>query len=307
MRKVIICKGLPASGKSKWAKEQVAKSNCNIKRVNKDDLRSMLDSGKYSKGNESFILRLRDNIILNSLAEGKSVIVDDTNFFPKHEEQIREIVSDYNEGLYGNDPTMENKVQVEIKFFDVSPEECIIRDLKRPNLVGAKIIWDMYNKYLKPKIEEIEPMKQNPDLPHAVIIDLDGTLCIHNGRSPFEYDKCDTDLVNRPVRKILSSIMYEWNVGGIKTNIIFLSGREDSCKEKTIKWLKETAGIDINFDLYMRKTGDSRKDCIVKREIFDAEIKDKYYVEFILDDRNQVVNMWRSMGLTCLQVADGDF
>ena len=57
----------------------------------------------------------------------------------------------------------------------------------------------------------------------------------------------------------------------------------------------------------MRKTGDNRKDCVVKREIFDAEIKDKYYIKFILDDRNQVVDMWRKMGLTCLQVADGDF
>ena len=63
----------------------------------------------------------------------------------------------------------------------------------------------------------------------------------------------------------------------------------------------------MNYELHMRKTGDSRKDCIVKKEIFDAEIKDKYYIEFILDDRDQVVKMWRSMGLTCLQVADGNF
>ena len=57
----------------------------------------------------------------------------------------------------------------------------------------------------------------------------------------------------------------------------------------------------------MRKTGDNRKDCIVKRELFDAHIKDKYYIDFILDDRNQVVNMWRELGFTVMQVADGNF
>ena len=307
MRKVTICKGLPASGKSTWAKEKVAKSNCSIKRVNKDNLRSMLDSGKYSKGNESYVLQLRDHIILTALDLGKSVIVDDTNFHSSHEERIRELVSGFNEGMFGNEPLINNKVQVEVKFFDVSPEECIIRDLKRPNSVGAKVIWDMFNKYLKPEAEKVEHLVQDKKLPRAIIVDLDGTLCIHNGRSPFEYDKCDTDLVNKPVRKILSSIMYKWNVGGIKTNIIFLSGREDSCKEKTIKWLKEKAGIDIGFQLYMRKTGDFRKDTVIKKEIFDHEIRDKYYIDYILDDRNQVVSMWRKMGLTCFQVADGDF
>ncbi len=308
MRKVTICKGLPASGKSTWAKEQVLKNPDQIKRVNKDDLRAMLDVSHYSKGNESYVLQLRDTILLTALDLGKSVIIDDTNFHPKHEARIRELVEDFNKGRYGEFyKTPTNPVQVEVKQFIVPPEECIIRDLKRYNSVGSKIIMDMYNKYLKPEAEKIIPMIQNTSLPHAVIIDLDGTLCIHNGRSPFEYDKCDTDLVNESVRRILGSIIYEWNIGGVKTKIIFLSGREDSCKDKTIKWLQEKAGIDMNYDLYMRKTSDNRKDCIVKREIFDAEIKDKYYIEFILDDRNQVVDMWREMGLTCLQVAEGNF
>lgn len=304
MRKVTICKGLPASNKSGWAKEQVAKSNCSIKRVNKDDLREMLDSSKHSKGNESYVLQLRDHIILTALDLGKSVIVDDTNFNPVHEERIRELVSGYNEGMYGNEPLINNKVQVEVKFFDVSPEECIKRDLKRPNSVGAKVIWTMYNQYLKPEIEKIELMKQNKDLPHAIICDLDGCLCIHQNRSPFEYDKCDTDLVNNTVLEIILDSFKK------KREVIFLSGREDSCREKTLQWLQKN--VDIIYgtllpNLYMRKTGDQRKDCIIKKEIFDEYIKDKYYVEFILDDRNQVVDMWRNMGLICLQVADGDF
>ena len=57
----------------------------------------------------------------------------------------------------------------------------------------------------------------------------------------------------------------------------------------------------------MRKTGDFRKDSIVKKELFDENVRGKYNIEFVLDDRNQVVEMWRSIGLVCLQVADGNF
>jgi hypothetical protein len=57
----------------------------------------------------------------------------------------------------------------------------------------------------------------------------------------------------------------------------------------------------------MRKTGDHRKDYVVKKEIHRKLIKPKYEVLFVLEDRNQAVNMWRQEGLTCLQVAPGDF
>ena len=201
MRKVTILKGLPASNKSGWAKEEVLKHPGRTRRINKDDLRAMLDSGKHSKGNEAYVLQLRDHILLTSLDLGKNVIIDDTNFHPKHEERIRELVSDYNEGIYGNPQSV--NVQVEVKFFDVPPEECIERDLKRPNSVGAKVIWNMYNEYLKPETEKIEPLKQDSSLPYIVICDLDGTLALMNGRKPYDYDKCDTDLVNETIRNIL--------------------------------------------------------------------------------------------------------
>ena len=305
MRKVILTKGLPSSGKTTWTKEQLDKYPSRYKNISKDNLRLMLDNSKWSKANEKYVLQLRDHLLLTSLDLGYSVIVSDTNFHPSHEERIRELVSDYNKGLYGDAQLLIHPVQVEVKFFDVSPEECIKRDLKRPNSVGAKVIWTMYNKYLKPETEKIEVMEQDITLPHAIICDLDGTLCIHNGRSPFEYDKCDTDLLNNTVAQILKLL---------NVPIIFLSGREDSCFEKSQDWLQKW-GFDTQIlcnktiydGLLMRKTGDNRKDCIIKREIFDKYIRDKFYIEFVLDDRNQVVDMWRKMGLICLQVADGDF
>jgi hypothetical protein len=87
--------------------------------------------------------------------------------------------------------------------------------------------------------------------------------------------------------------------------VFAVSGRDGSCRELTENWL---AANNIPFDgLFMRPVGDMRKDSIVKMEIFENEFKGKYNIKFILDDRNQVVAMWRSLGLTCLQVADGDF
>ena len=57
----------------------------------------------------------------------------------------------------------------------------------------------------------------------------------------------------------------------------------------------------------MRMQGNNEKDSVIKRRMFDNHIRGKYYIEYVLDDRNQVVEMWRSIGLICLQVADGDF
>ena len=62
-QKIILTRGLPASGKSTWSKEQVAKSNGKIKRVNKDDLREMVDAGIWSKDNEQNIIDVRDAMV----------------------------------------------------------------------------------------------------------------------------------------------------------------------------------------------------------------------------------------------------
>ena len=86
--KVIILKGLPASGKSTWALEQTAKHG-NYKRINKDDLRAMIDGGKWSKAREQHVLDTRDWFINLCLSRKLNVIVDDTNFAPKHEARKR--------------------------------------------------------------------------------------------------------------------------------------------------------------------------------------------------------------------------
>lgn len=284
MKKVILTKGLPASGKSTWALEQIDKNPGMYKRVNKDDLRAMLDNSKWSKSNEKMILTVRDNIILSALEDGKHVIVDDTNLHLKHETHIRELVK--------------GKAKVEIKdFTGISLNECIKRDSKRINSVGRKVIQNMYNSFLKPEPVIYERIS---NLPSAIICDIDGTIALMDGRSPFDWTEVGKDKINVPVYKVLHHFH---NTGYA---IMMLSGRDSVCRDETIKWLDDN---NVPFDyLFMRKEGDNRKDTIVKKELFDEHIRNKYNVEFTLDDRNCVVEMWRNeIGLTVFQVAEGNF
>jgi len=105
--------------------------------------------------------------------------------------------------------------------------------------------------------------------------------------------------------------------------VLFTSGRDSKYREPTIRFLNqyfrtpnerftqdamETAEWNvIPYELFMRPEGDMRKDSIVKTEIFDQRIRDKYNVVFAVDDRNAVVDNWREMGLCCVQVAPGNF
>ena len=290
--KLIMCKGLPASGKSTWAKEYVKKSG-NTKRINKDDLRAMMDNGIFSGKNEKFVLEVRDFLIQQALMSGFNVIVDDTNLHPKHEARMREIIKSWDKVLM---PGKKEKWEFEVEDFSLVPlETCIARDLKRPVSVGEKVIRQMYNQFLAPKPAMYIPKEGTP---HAVMCDLDGTLALFGDKNPYDRNFLE-DQINDPV----ASTLDRCEACGDK--IILVSGRTDKHRKQTEKWLEDNM---VKYHaLFMRKEGDTRKDSIVKTEIFEKEIKDKYNVVFVMDDRNQVVDMWRLRGLTVFQVAEGDF
>jgi hypothetical protein len=282
MKKVILLKGLPASGKSTYAKALVDESPNSYKRINNDDLRKMLDNGHYSPSMEKFIKKAVDALVLLALEEGKHVILDNTHLSESSVNRIKELVKGKAE------------VIIEDKFLEVPLETCIKNDLKRLESVGKDVIVEMYEKYLK----TTNPIIQDKSLPNAIIVDIDGTLAHMKNRSPFDWNRVDEDEVD----EIIKGISNTYSNSG---KVIIMSGRDGICRDKTIKWLEDN---NIIYDmLFMRAEGDFRKDSIVKRELFDNNIKDKYYIEYVLDDRLQTVNMWRSIGLKCLQVQEGNF
>ena len=276
-----MLKGLPASGKSTYAKELVAQG---YKRVNKDDLRGMIDDSKFNKTNEEYVKNIETELVRDFIRNGLNVVVDDTNF--AYEEHWENVASS----------TENSNVEFEVKFFDTPVHECIERDAKRGDKsVGAKVILDMYFRYVQPEKLDLRVIGKKG----AFIFDIDGTLSHMNGRSPYDYTKVGTDTVDEHVAYMCNILKNS----GFK--IIIVSGREDSCLEETKKWLNDNF---VNFDeLYMRFTGDKRDDRIIKKEIYDKCIKDSYVVVGVFDDRDRVVGMWRGLGLTCYQVNYGSF
>lgn len=133
----------------------------------------------------------------------------------------------------------------------------------------------------------------------AIIVDIDGTLAKMTGRGPFEWSRVGEDRCNEPIKSIVNSMAKAHK-------IIVFSGRDGVCLTETINWLIENR---IHYDkIFMRPAGNNEKDSIIKRRMYDENIVGKYDVSFVLDDRNQVVDMWRKdLGLTCLQVDYGDF
>jgi hypothetical protein len=148
------------------------------------------------------------------------------------------------------------------------------------------------------------------DMKRAIICDLDGTLALkHKDRDWYDASTCDLDSINEPVWVLLNMAQeYNWWTNDA-LEIIFVSGRQEKDREPTEKFLQKYALH--GYPLFMRQTGDFRSDVDVKRELYQENIEDKYNILFVLDDRNSekypVVPMWRELGLTCFQVAEGNF
>lgn len=280
--KVFILRGLPASGKTTYARQKLAENPNGIKRINRDDLRAMLDGGEFSGDREKFVVKIQSALILLALEAGKHIVIDDCNLHPSNLARIKQLVK--------------GKAEIEVvDFTHVTPEECIERDRKRQNYVGEKVIRQMHTQFLFKR--ESKP-ERDSDLPQAIIVDVDGTLALPNGRGPYEFEKVGEDDLNEAIARIVRDYVH---VG----YTMILTGREEKFRDTTEQWLRRY-GIPF-FRLFMRPTGDKRNDVIVKREIYEREIAGKFNVEYCLDDRDRIVALWRSLGLTCLQVDYGNF
>jgi len=301
--KILI--GIPASGKSTWSKEFVSK-NDNWCIVSSDDFRyAWQNKGFCDTKIENLISEMVDVSIEKLIAKGINVIYDATNVKASYLDHFKNLVK--------------HTAKVEFQLFDVPFETAVERDSKRERSVGEEVIKKMYQSYLvlldsydfsfqipTPK-KYIAPVF-DPKKKNCIIVDIDGTLAHTSGkRSPYDYSKVDVDDLDVSIRKIAQATLTGLNdeYSGEYCDLIILSGREDLCRNSTVEWLEKN---NIFYDeLFMRKTGDRRKDSIIKEEIFWEHIEPNYNVIAVFDDRDQVVKMWRSLGLKCLQVDYGNF
>ena len=285
MAKLTITRGLPGSGKTTWAKTQPRTAS-----VNRDELRRMLHGGWTGEDwAERQVTKAQRATIEALLKAGVDVISDDTNLAAKVVRDLAKLAA-----AVGADAEV-------VDFTHVPVETCIQRDAERAEgeRVGEGVIRRMYERYLtgrEPAVE-VETPGRKPD---AILVDLDGTVALMGRRSPYDTSRVHLDTPNQPVIRAVRA-MYEAG-----HTIIYCSGRTDDGREATEVWLDKHVGVP-HAGLHMRRTGDSRKDSIVKKEIFERELKHAWHIVAVFDDRNQVVKMWRSLGLTVFQVADGDF
>lgn len=277
--------GLPASGKSTKAQEFVAQGN--TVRLNKDLLRTMLHFDKWSGRNEGLTRDAARTLAQHFLAEGKTVIIDDTNL---------------NEGTLQSwkDLAKDAKTKIQYERIDTPLSECLLRDRDREKPVGEHVIVGMamqYDRYPKPE----KPI---------VLCDLDGTLCnithrLHHVKGEQkDWKAFFAGIVDDTVNQNVLDMVMEYEGNGHQ--IFFVSARPDQYRNMTEWWLERAfSGYKPYQALFMRKHGDMRPDTEVKKGMFEAYFS-KLPIETVIDDRPSVIRMWRELGLKVIDVGSGE-
>lgn len=302
MSELIITRGLPASGKTTYARRWVNADPATRIRLNRDELRRMLhaDTGRTTNGlQENLISKMQQDAARQALRAGVDVIVDDTNLRARTANDWATLAD-----VVGADFTV-------LDFDHVDAETAIERNTARPyeQQVPEEVIRTMNEKFLngrslpspKPRqatTSEWTPYVGDESLPCAYLVDIDGTVAIKGDRDIYDGSRAHLDTVNEDVAEVIRIL-------SVDHPMIYMSGRSDEHREVTETWLA-AHGL-IADHLHMRAAGDHRKDSIVKHELFDKHVRHSYNVRGVFDDRNQVVEMWRAIGLTVFQVADGNF
>ena len=149
---------------------------------------------------------------------------------------------------------------------------------------------------------------------NTIIFDLDGTIALVDKRREasklpdgkmnwdewFNPSNIKLDEPNEPVIKMAQLFAEDG------FNIVILSGRSDKTERTTRSWLSRNRVPFHKLVMRPHKTMNFVPDDILKKDMLDkhADINDIFMV---VDDRQKVVDMWRDLGLTCFQVAPGDF
>lgn len=302
---MFIYRGLPGSGKTTDAK--VKRMAFGGVLAGRDHLRHMI-FGAYVLTNEqeNTITNVQRNLIRESLRAGQNVYVDDMNLRNRYVRDLVEIA-------------VAEGAQWAIRdFTNVPLDRCLKRNALRDRKVPEHVIRNLHGRFIAGKKYPLpfEWVRKSDDLsgfryyapdeslPLAVMCDIDGTLAHMSDRDPYDGSRADEDSLNFPVGLTIRLL----NDRGVK--VLFCSGRSETHRTVTRDWIAEKLSWDaqmVDKSLFMRAEGDRRRDSIVKLELFDRHIRHNYNVLYVLDDRQQVVDAWRSIGLTVFQVAEGDF
>lgn len=281
--KLIMLRGLPASGKSTKAEEIIAGGG-EFYRVNRDLLRKMLHNNVFTHQREKVTIETQQLIVAQMLSEGKNVIVDDTNLGEKHVDMWKTLADLY-----------EANFEIIDMMEGLSVAECVRRNEFREPGVPHGVIENMALQY------------GYTDKKKIVVCDIDGTVADLTHR--LQYAKGETkdwkkffsllsgDTPRSEVYRAANELARENDA-----LLVFVSARPEDYRRETVQWLRD------NFMLYdnliMRRKGDKRQDTEVKCDIYNRYLKG-YSIVRVFDDRPSVIRMWRELGLEVEDVGSG--
>lgn len=298
MPTLAITRGPQGAGKTALARKWAAPTHA--VRLSRDDFRSMCFNrhGILDNNDENIITRMITAAAETALRANRDVVIDATNLRARHARVWADLAAAHH-------------AQFETLDVPTTMEECIRRDIERGEkggrMVGREVIENTFRRFPQPwpkitptqgGILPIDPYIPAPGTPDAWIVDIDGTLARHTDRSPYDYTRVGEDELIDPT----ADIVFALSESGFR--MILFSGRDDSCRADTVEWLDRN---NVAFDeLYMRRTGDKRKDNVVKLEMFNTHARSRFNVVGVIDDRLRVVRMWHQLGLTVFRVGDPD-
>lgn len=298
---LLVVRGIPASGKSFFAKKWAQEDSLNRARVNRDDIR-FANFGSYvlPPELEGIVTKLELAQVDILLKAGKSVVIDNQNLRAKYLKPYLQLAEKYNAVVLHKD-------------FPIELKEALARNAARERQVDEDYLKKVFQNFIRKGSFPAFPILDSsiggvegiyvPDesKPTAILLDVDGTaMKMSADRGPFDWHKVLLDTPNKPVVEAVKALQSAGH------KIIVMSGRDESCKEDTLLQL-EDAGIVVEA-IFMRPEGDDRKDNLVKDELFNSYVRTEYNVLFALDDRDQVVDHYRQkLGLTVFQVDYGNF
>ena len=280
--------GLPASGKTSWAKEYVAQ-HPNTVRINNDDIRNSyyeaVGNRNWSPTVEDYVRGNREEAIRHNAQLGQDIIVDNTHMNAKTLKQMVDLCK-----------SLGYEVET-VDFRHVSVEECVRRDSLRTGheQVGEAVIRRMYKKHGQVRAERNLPRYQFEEgKPVAVIVDIDGTLAEMTTRGPFDEHRVYEDLPRNHVVITVDALRQ-----AVRARVLVMSGRSEQCRAETARWLEEVCLMPKDsYELFMRAADDRRRDSIVKRELYEQHVAGRYSILAVFDDRRSVIEeCWDKLDL----------
>lgn len=299
MTKAYILYGVSGSGKSTQAEiilESLRQKSSIATYINRDNTRkevldmkqdqNLWNSYKLNKKIEIQVTSVCNQQLMQAILDRKDLVIDNTHLNLKERNHLVKYLKFKN-----YDIQLVNCTYTDLLYHYIKNNKLRINVLPSSGIINDQFIRQCINKDLP-----ISTFKEAK----IALVDIDGTIAYNDGhRNYFDYTKVDRD---EPIKHTIEVIkaLYETN----RVDYIqFLSGRDSSCYDLTLKWL-EDQGFDMSVhNLFMRLKNDRRKDTIIKKEILDNCLINKEIL-YVFDDRNQMVDLWHDLKMPIFNVGD---